>query len=66
MYDPRPDKAADYREQAETIRSMARQVSLNEPRHKLLEAARDLEVLAKEEERKARQASTRSDPEPKA
>jgi hypothetical protein len=54
MHDPRPDKAAEYRAKAGTIRTIARQISLNEPRNKLLDAARDLEVMAKEEEGKAR------------
>jgi len=66
MHDPRPDKAAEYREQADEIRSMARQISLNEPRNKLLDAAKDLELLAQEEQRKAGQPVSRSKPEKQA
>ena len=53
MYNLRSDKAAEYREQAETIRIMAQQVSLNDYRKKLLDAARKLDGLVEEEERKA-------------
>jgi len=61
MHDPRPDKAAEFRQHANEIRTMARQISLNEPRNKLLDAAGRLDVLAKEEERMAGQAATRSE-----
>jgi hypothetical protein len=63
---PRPDKAAEYRQEAESIRAVARQVSLNETRNQLLDAARHLEVLAEEEERKARQIDSHSEPKPEA
>ena len=66
MYDPRPEKAADYRRQAENIRTMARQISLSESRNRLLNAARDLDGLAEEEERKAQQVASQSEPEPEA
>ena len=62
MYDPRPNKAAEFRQQAENIRIMAQQISLNEPRNKLLDAALHLEMLAKAEEHKAGQAATCSEP----
>jgi hypothetical protein len=45
---------------------MAQQLSLNETRNQLLDAARHLEVLAEEEERKAQQAASGSEPKPEA
>jgi hypothetical protein len=56
------DKAAEYREQAEKIRTLARQMSLSDTKSQLLDAARHLDVLAEEEERKAQQATSRSKP----
>jgi hypothetical protein len=45
-----PDTTAEYRQQAETIRTLAAQVSPLEAKLHLLEAARDLEELAAGEE----------------
>jgi hypothetical protein len=44
---------------------MARQLTFNEARDQLLDAAKHLEVLAKEE-RKAQQAAFYSEPKPEA
>ena len=44
-----PDKAAEHRQQAEMIRSIAAQVSLLEAKVHLLEAAQDLEEQAADE-----------------
>jgi hypothetical protein len=46
----RPDTATEYRQQAETIRTIAAQVSLLEAKLHLLGAAHDLEELAAGEE----------------
>ncbi len=48
----RPDKAAERRQQAETIRSLAQQVSLPEAKFHLFEAAQHLEELAADEDRR--------------
>lgn len=66
MAHPRPNKAAEYRQQAEQIRTVARQISLNTTKNQLLDAARHLEVLAEEEERKARQSASPTEPKPEA
>ena len=63
---PPPNKAAEYRQQAENIRSIARQISLSDTKNQLLDAAQYLEVLAEEEERKARQAASRTEPKSEA
>jgi len=55
-------KAAEFRQQAECIRTIARQVSLNEPRNRLLDSAELLEGLAEEEERKAEYVASRLEP----
>jgi hypothetical protein len=54
MYSPRYDKAAEYRRQAQEVRDLARQISINDARTQLLETAMHLEALAEEEERQAR------------
>ncbi|MBQ0820982.1 hypothetical protein KBI52_12270 [Microvirga sp. HBU67558] len=51
MPHPRPNKAAEYRQQAEQIRTIARQISLSDTKNQLLDAAEHLEVLAADEER---------------
>lgn len=66
IWHPHPNKADDYRRKAEKIRTMARQINLNEARDQLLNAAKHLEVLAEEEERKAQQAASPSEPNPEA
>jgi hypothetical protein len=45
----RPDTAAEYRQQAEKIRTLAEQVSLLEAKFHLFEAAQHLEELAGED-----------------
>src|SRR3712207_6618433 len=55
MYVPSHDKAAEYRRLAEEARTMARQISIQDGRAKLLEAARHFETLADLEERGVRQ-----------
>jgi hypothetical protein len=66
MHDLQADKAVEYRRQADEIRTVARQISLNEPRNKLLDAAGHLEALARQEESRAREASIRLDPRSEA
>ncbi|WP_134500401.1 hypothetical protein [Microvirga pakistanensis] len=51
MDHPQPNRAAEYRQQAEQIQTIARQISLIETKNQLLDAARHLEVLAEEEDR---------------
>ena len=46
----RPDTAAEYRQHAKTIRTLATQISLLDAKLHLLEAAQDLEELAADEE----------------
>ena len=55
MYIPSHDKAAEYRRLAEEARTMARQISLQDGRAKLLEAAEHFETLADLEESGVRQ-----------
>jgi len=50
-------RAAEYRRQAQEIRTMVQKLSIDEAREQLLETAKRLEMLAEEEERKA-QATT--------
>jgi len=52
MHHPRHDQAAEYRRQAQEIRTIVQKLSIDEAREQLLEAAVRLETLA-EEERKA-------------
>jgi len=52
-----PNKATEYRRQVEKIRTIARQLSLNEIRNQLLDSAQHLEVLAEDEKRKAQQVA---------
>ena len=66
VHDPRPSKAAGFRQQAEDIRKVARQISLKDQRNKLLESAELLEFLAAEEDYKAGQAPSRTKPDPEA
>ena len=55
MYIPSHDKAAEYRRLAVEARTMARQISIQDGRAKLLETARYFETLADLEERGVRQ-----------
>jgi GTP cyclohydrolase I len=50
---PCHDKAAEYRDQAQEIRTIVQKLSVNEAREQLLETAKRLEALAQEEERRA-------------
>lgn len=50
MSDLRPSRAAEYRLQAASIRAVAREISLNEPRQQLLDAASHMDMLAAEED----------------
>ena len=52
---PMPDKAADYRRQAQDTRAVAKCLSLMEDRRKLLDDAMRLEALAEIEERQGQQ-----------
>ncbi len=49
------NRAAEYRRQAQQARAVAAWISLQDVRQQLLETARDLEVLAEGEERRARE-----------
>lgn len=53
MRDPKESRAAEYRRLAEQNRKIARQISLKDAREPLIEAAKRLEALAEEEERRA-------------
>ena len=66
MRHPQPSQAAKYRQEAENIRTIARQINFNEARNKLLDDAKRLEVLAEEEERKAQLAASHSELDPDA
>ena len=46
-------KAAEYRRQAQEIRTIVEKITIDEAREQLLETAQHLEELAREEERKA-------------
>jgi hypothetical protein len=63
---PRSNKAGEYLRQVESIRTIARQISLSDTTNQLLDSAQHLEVLAEEEERKARQAASRTEPKSEA
>ncbi len=65
MSEPSPaNKAAEYRQQAESIRAIARQISLLDTKRQLLDAAQHLEVLVEEEERRAKYAAAQLKPKP--
>ena len=57
-------KAAEYRRQAQEIRTIAERIAINEAREQLLETADHLEQLAKEEECKTHDDSSRRQPRP--
>jgi hypothetical protein len=57
------DQAAEYRRQAQEIRTLVEKIWINEAREQLLEAAEHLEGLAKEEERKAYADSSKPKPQ---
>jgi hypothetical protein len=59
-------KAAEYRRQAQEIRTIAERIAINEAREQLLETADHLEQLAQEEERKAHDDSSRRQPRSEA
>jgi len=56
---PQQHRAAEYRRQAQEIRTIVQKLSIDEAREQLLETAERLEMLAEEEERKA-QPTTQS------
>ena len=53
MHHAAHDQAAEYRRQAQEIRTLVQKIWVNEAREQLLETADHLECLAKAEERKA-------------
>jgi hypothetical protein len=53
MSTDRVKKAAEYRRQAQEIRTIVQKITINEAREQLLETAEHLEVLANEEECRA-------------
>ena len=59
-------KAAEYRLRAQRTRETAEWFLFEDVRHQLFEAARHLEALAEQEERRARKMASRPDPEPDA
>ena len=65
MNHPRHDQAAEYRRQAQEIRTMAQKLSIDEAREQFLKTAERLETLAEEEERRA-QANSRPKRQPEA
>jgi hypothetical protein len=66
MRPPRKNKAAQFRQQAAEIRTIAPQISILETRFQLLDAAKHLETLAEKEERRAREAGVTPAPDPGA
>jgi len=62
---PGHDQAAEYRQQAQEIRTVVQKLSIDEAREGLLQTAERLEALAEEEERKtqANDPSTKPRPE---
>ena len=59
------DQAAEYRRQAQEIRTMVQKLSIDEAREQFLKTAERLETLAEEEERRA-QANSRPKRQPEA
>ena len=59
----RLDLAAEYRRQAQKIRTLVEKIWINEAREQLLETAEHLEELAQEEERKAHAGSSQPKPQ---
>ncbi|KFG69682.1 hypothetical protein [Microvirga sp. BSC39] len=66
MRHPRHDQAAEYRRQAQEIRTIVQTLSIDEAREQLREAAERLETLAEEEERRAHANSSGQKPQPEA
>ena len=60
------DQAAEYRRQAQEIRTIVENIWINEAREQLLEAAEHLEVLAKTEECRAHAGSSKLKPQSEA
>jgi hypothetical protein len=56
VFVPPHDKAAEYRRRAQEARDLAQQISLKDVKRHLLETAKNLEILAEAEERRAREA----------
>ncbi|MGF9765060.1 hypothetical protein AAII07_59445 [Microvirga sp. 0TCS3.31] len=57
------DKAAEYRRQAQEIRTIVQKISINDVRCQLLETAMHLEALAEEEERRVHADSPKPKPQ---
>ena len=60
------DQAAEYRRQAQEIRTMVQKLSIDEAREQLLETAEGLERLAEEEELKGQANNSRPKRQPEA
>jgi hypothetical protein len=63
VHHPDHDQAAEYRRQAQEIRTLVQKIWVNEAREQLLETAEHLESLAKEEERKTHASSATPAPQ---
>ena len=63
---PRHDQAAEYRRQAQEIRTKVQKLSIDEAREQLLGTAARLETLAEEEERKEQANNFTPRPQPDA
>jgi hypothetical protein len=66
VHHPCHDKAAEYRHQAQEIRTVAQRISVNEAREQLLETAKRLEGLAEEEECRADADGSKPEPQSEA
>ena len=66
MHHPDHDQAAEYRRQAQEIRTIVEKLSIDEAREQLLETAERLERLAEEEERKVQASNSRPKRQPEA
>jgi GTP cyclohydrolase I len=63
---PHHDQAAEYRRQAQEIRTMVQKLSIDEAREQLLETAERLEGLAQEEECRAHAGCSKLKPQSEA
>lgn len=63
---PSGNDAAEYRQEAQNLWAIAQEIWLTEACQHLLETARQLEMLAAEEEHRFRETSALSDAEPEA
>jgi hypothetical protein len=62
----RLDKAGEYRQRAQEIRTIVQKISINDVREQLLETAERFERLAQDEERKAHAPGAKPEPQSEA